>query len=585
MEKQVVEVLAQPHPSFVVIESAGQDPVVSVCQEMISRALDFCSQKSNFLGGNGIADALKEGNLAAHEYFRYGLAKEIGSYLGNESPTVKTVYFFEPETMPGEIVDQKNCFTRGLDLIVWVDGQKDALSPLVQAMGKEFLKEYKSLLGSAAEAMQSFLTVDVIDDQDVEKRVGGGAVIASVHTRPTKVWSRFVIQLNADYCGECRICSSVCPFDAISIDPGATAAKIDMDKCQLCGICYSACPAGAIELAYYDFASLDRDVQSSVRTNGLKAIALTCRGSTPTAEEIEDIIGVPGFLPICLPCVGRTPPEFFLKAIRMGIEKIAIIPCKDDHCRFEDGSRIIRSRVLLLRSLLRSLNYDPNILMFRESEGPLATVNSDLCTGCGTCISVCPYGAISAEEKNGEVLFVARVDPDLCQGCGACAASCPSKAIEISRFADQRMISQIEAALAVEPQNSAPRVVGFCCNWCSYGDDDLPFEGLHYSSQNIEVFKVPCVGRIDPLYVLWAFVNGADGVFLGGCHPDDCRYVSGSREADKRVSKLKELLDAWGFDSRRLRLKWLKRDNPEGFSDAIRTFAFQVRQFGKYSIR
>ena len=103
MEKRVVEVLAQSHPSFVVVESAGQDPVISVCQEMISRALDFCSQKSNFLGGNGIADALREGNLAAHDYFRYGLAKEIGSYLGNELPTVKTVYFFEPEAMPGEM--------------------------------------------------------------------------------------------------------------------------------------------------------------------------------------------------------------------------------------------------------------------------------------------------------------------------------------------------------------------------------------------------------------------------------------------------------------------------------------------------
>jgi coenzyme F420-reducing hydrogenase delta subunit/MinD superfamily P-loop ATPase len=584
VDQQVRDVRIQPCPTLVVAEPAGEVVVAPACREMIARTLDFCEQKARMQGHAVVAEALRKGNRAVHDYFLYGLAKEIGHFLGEAEAAVKAVYLFEPESMAGEINGKKPSLSRGLELIVWVDNPHDSLSALVQAIDEGLVQQYKALIGPPVTAMRSFLLVDVVSDRDVQERRGRGALITSMHTRPLEVWSRYVLRLNADYCGRCRICITVCPYGAISISPGATAAKIDLDKCQACGLCYSACPAGAIESAYYDFASLARDVQSSVRANGYKAIALTCRGSTPTLEEIEEILGVSGFVPICLPCVGRTPPELFLKALSMGIERIAMIPCKDDHCRFQDGSRISRNRMLLFRSLLQGLNYDPSVLIFREAEGPVATVNAELCTGCGACVGICPYGAIRADSKNGDVLFVARVDPVLCQGCGACAVGCPSRAIEISRFANPEMISQIETALATAFQDGNPCILGFRCNWCSYEDDDLPFDRICYSSQNIEVIRVPCVGRVDPLHVLWAFLNGADGVFLGGCPPGDCRYVSGSDQAETRFARLQGLLDASGFDSRRLRIKWFKRGTPEAYSDAIRSFAIDIRKLGTIPI-
>jgi len=91
---------------------------------------------------------------------------------------------------------------------------------------------------------------------------------------------------------------------------------------------------------------------------------------------------------------------------------------------------------------------------------------------------------------------------------------------------------------------------------------------------------VPCVGRVDALHVLWAFLNGADGVFLGGCPPGDCRYVSGSDQAQRRIARLQELLDAAGFDSRRLRTEWFKRGSPRSYSDVIRSFASDIQKLG-----
>jgi coenzyme F420-reducing hydrogenase delta subunit/Pyruvate/2-oxoacid:ferredoxin oxidoreductase delta subunit len=556
----------------------GQETRASTFGEIVSRALAFTEQKIRLRGREAVVGALQQGQTAAHDYFRYGLAKEIGNYLGQAEATIKDVYLYEPESETGEVANGKTSLTRGLEMIVWVAGHKDLLSPLVETLDQELTAKYKTLLGPAVSAMPGFLTVDVIDDQDVQKRVGSGALVSSLHTRPLRVWSRFIIRLNPEYCGQCHVCVGACPYDAITISAGDTTAKIDLEKCQFCGICYSVCPAGAIEAAYYDFASLDKDVRTSVRSNEVKGIALTCRGSTPTAEEIEEIVGGPGFMTICLPCVGRTPPEFFLKALSMGIERIAVIPCKDDHCRFEDGSRMVRSQVLLLQSLLRGLNYSSDSLIFQEAAGPVAVVDADLCTGCGTCISLCPYGAIRADSQEDKVLFVAEVNAELCQGCGICVAGCPSRAIDMAR--NPQITADIEAALATRGQDGGPRIVGFRCNWCSYGEAEPPFERLRYGTQNIEVIPVPCVGRVDPLHVLWAFVQGADGVFLGGCPADDCRYIAGSEQAEKRIATLRELMGACGFDSRRLQLDHVRRSTPDAYGQAIQSFATEVAKLG-----
>ena len=55
-------------------------------------------------------------------------------------------------------------------------------------------------------------------------------------------------------------------------------------------------------------------------------------------------------------------------------------------------------------------------------------VFKDKCIGCGTCVSICPVGAISF-DKNGK----AQIDKKICIHCGACQASCPVSAIDIDK--------------------------------------------------------------------------------------------------------------------------------------------------------
>ena len=81
------------------------------------------------------------------------------------------------------------------------------------------------------------------------------------------------------------------------------------------------------------------------------------------------------------------------------------------------------------------------------------TAKSDelLCNGCSQCANVCPYGAISYEEKlindHGirETRRVAVVNNALCQGCGACTVTCPSGAMDLQGFSNRQLLAEVDA--------------------------------------------------------------------------------------------------------------------------------------------
>ena len=77
-----------------------------------------------------------------------------------------------------------------------------------------------------------------------------------------------------------------------------------------------------------------------------------------------------------------------------------------------------------------------------QAEAIMAQVDQEVCTGCGTCIEVCPYGAI-AKNENG----LAEVIAAACKGCGCCGASCPNAAIIMTNYSDEQLLAEATAAL------------------------------------------------------------------------------------------------------------------------------------------
>ena len=71
-------------------------------------------------------------------------------------------------------------------------------------------------------------------------------------------------------------------------------------------------------------------------------------------------------------------------------------------------------------------------------------------------------------------------------------------------------------------------------------------------ASNVRIIRLPCTGRIDPLFIIKAFERGADGVIVSGCHPADCHYTAGNYHARRKFAVAREIFDFMGIDPRRL---------------------------------
>jgi heterodisulfide reductase subunit A len=81
----------------------------------------------------------------------------------------------------------------------------------------------------------------------------------------------------------------------------------------------------------------------------------------------------------------------------------------------------------------------PSLIM----EPTIAEVDTSICSGCGVCVPMCPYGARSLDERAG----VARVNPALCQSCGACVVACPNKASKLVNATPDQVLAMVEAMM------------------------------------------------------------------------------------------------------------------------------------------
>jgi F420-non-reducing hydrogenase iron-sulfur subunit len=128
-----------------------------------------------------------------------------------------------------------------------------------------------------------------------------------------------------------------------------------------------------------------------------------------------------------------------------------------------------------------------------------------------------------------------------------------------------------------------PKVIGFLCNWCSYAGADVAGTSRMDYPHNIRIIRVPCSGRVDPLFVLKCFQRGADGVLVSGCHPGDCHYTDGNYHARRRFALLREFLDYLGIAKERLRVEWVSASEGQRFADLVSDFTAELNKLGPRS--
>jgi F420-non-reducing hydrogenase iron-sulfur subunit len=126
-----------------------------------------------------------------------------------------------------------------------------------------------------------------------------------------------------------------------------------------------------------------------------------------------------------------------------------------------------------------------------------------------------------------------------------------------------------------------PRILGFLCNWCCYAGADLAGVSRYQYPTNMRVIRVMCSGRVDPAFILRAFSNGMDGVFVGGCWLGECHYVTeGNYEAVGVMHICKKLLKLIGVNPERLRLEWVSASQGIRFAEVITDFVKNLKELG-----
>ncbi|MGD8588904.1 MAG: hydrogenase iron-sulfur subunit [Chromatiales bacterium] len=127
-----------------------------------------------------------------------------------------------------------------------------------------------------------------------------------------------------------------------------------------------------------------------------------------------------------------------------------------------------------------------------------------------------------------------------------------------------------------------PRIVAFLCNWCAYAGADLAGTQRLSYPPNVRVIRLMCTGRVDPGFIVEAFLEGADGVIVAGCHPGECHYESGNRLAERRMTTLQHLLDFIGVEQARVRLSWVSAAEGRKFAQLIETTVEELRALGPF---
>ncbi len=140
----------------------------------------------------------------------------------------------------------------------------------------------------------------------------------------------------------------------------------------------------------------------------------------------------------------------------------------------------------------------------------------------------------------------------------------------------------VDVSTGDEERNDSfePEITAFTCIYCgAMARDAAGLQRITYPA-NVKVIRLPCTGKVDIEYILKAFEQGADGVYVVSCTIGNCHHERGNVRATKRVEYVKKLLDDIGLGRDRLGIYYVSGGQGQAFADAAREMTTRVRRLG-----
>ena len=224
----------------------------------------------------------------------------------------------------------------------------------------------------------------------------------------------------------------------------------------------------------------------------------------------------------------------------------------------------------------------------REPRRAAAVVELANCNGCRRCFADCPYEAIGmvARTDGRPHAFQASVDADLCAGCGICAGACPSstpfrsvadlvsgidlpqKPIGAARSTLDRELARIGASRRAAGTGS-PRIVVVGC------DESIDVVALR--SPDTAALSLLCAAQLPSSFVEYALRSGADGVLVTGCREGDCTWRLGQRWVAERFAGDRPPRLRSAVPRERVRLAWAGPQDRSRLAREIDAFRAELR--------
>ena len=111
-------------------------------------------------------------------------------------------------------------------------------------------------------------------------------------------------------------------------------------------------------------------------------------------------------------------------------------------------------------------------------------------------------------------------------------------------------------------------------------EEELDLSRMRKPAFRVNVVRLPCLGRLDPVALLEILQKGVDGALLVGCASPDCHFTDGNAYAELTVGVLRRLLDLACFEPRRLELRLLSPLEETGLAEIVRSFAGKLKKLG-----
>lgn len=128
-----------------------------------------------------------------------------------------------------------------------------------------------------------------------------------------------------------------------------------------------------------------------------------------------------------------------------------------------------------------------------------------------------------------------------------------------------------------------PKIVAFVCTYCTYAGADLAGTSRLKYAPNVRIVRLPCTGRISPMFILKALQKGADAVLVSGCHPGDCHFTAGNYHARRRWTVFRGLLSFTGIPEERIRFSWVSAAEGAKFAELINDITEATRKLGPFT--